>query len=184
MSKSTERKAIDKVFIMLGAMAAVVLIVAGGILLYGYSFATGMVKDQLSAQNIYFPTKDSESFKALPAEDQAEVGKYAGQQLVDGEQAKVYANNYIAVHLNGIAGGKTYAEVSTAAMQNPSDTALQTQKTVLFQGETLRGMLLGSGYAFWTFGMIAYYSAIAALAGAVVMLILVLFGLRHLAKVK
>jgi len=184
MAKNTERKAIDKVFIMLGVMATVVLVVAGGLLFYGYNFATGMVKDQLSAQNIYFPAKDSEAFKALSAEDQEEVGKYAGQQLVNGEQAKVYANNYIGAHLDKIADGKTYAEVSAESMQNPTDAKLQAQKATLFQGETLRGMLLGSGYAFWTFGMIALYSSLAAFAGAAIMLLLVLLGLRHLAKVK
>lgn len=184
MTKKTERKAIDKVFILLGSMATVVLIGAGGLLLYGHNFATGMVKEQLSAQNIYFPSEDSEAFRALAAEDQAEIGKYAGQQLVTGDQAKAYANNYIGAHLKDIADGKTYAEVSNEAMANPSDTALQGKKAALFQGETLRGMLLGSGYAFWTFGMIALYASIAAFVGAVIMAVLVVLGLRHLAKIK
>ena len=184
MAKNTERKAIDKVFILLGSAATVVLIVVGLLAWYGYTFATGMVKDQLSAQKIYFPEKDSAAFKALPAEDQTEVGKYAGQQLVTGEQAKVYANNYIAVHLEKIGGGKTYAEISEEAMADPTNETLKTQKATLFQGETLRGMLLGTGYAFWTFGIIAQYVALAAFAGAVVMAVLVLLGKGHLAKVK
>ena len=184
MAKNTERKAMDKVFILLGIMAAVVLIGASGLLFYGYSFATGMVKEQLSAQNIYFPEKDSQALKSLSDEDQNEVSKYAGQQLVTGEQAKVYANNYIGAHLRHIADGKTYAEVSNAAMKDPDNAALQAQKATLFQGETLRGMLLGSGYAFWTFGMIALYASIVALIGAVAMAVLVLLGLRHLAKIK
>ena len=184
MAKNAERKVIDKVFILLGTMATIVLVGAGGLLLYGYSFATGMVKDQLSAQNIYFPEKNSQAFTSLPPEDQAEIGKYAGQQLVTGEQAKVYANNYIGVHLYHIADGKTYAEVSEAAMQNPDNAELQAKKATLFQGETLRGMLLGSGYAFWTFGMIALYASIAAFISAAVMFVLVLLGLKHLAKIK
>jgi hypothetical protein len=184
MAKNTERKAVDKVFILLGTMATIVLVGASGLLFYGYSFATGMVKDQLSAQNIYFPEKDSPAFKSLSAEDQAEMGEHAGQQLTTGEQAKVYANNYIGAHLKHIADGKTYAEVSNAAMKDPDNAALQAQKASLFQGETLRGMLLGSGYAFWTFGMIALYASIAAFIGAVAMAVLVLLGLRHLAKIK
>ena len=184
MAKNSERRAIDKVFILLGVMATVVLVGASGMLFYGYSFATGMVKDQLSAQKIYFPTKDSDAFRALPAADQAEVGKYAGLQLVDGQQAEVYANNYIAVHLKKIGGGKTYAEISDEASQSPDDAKLQATKATLFQGETLRGMLLGSGYAFWVFGIIALYAATAALVGAVIMFLLVLLGLRHLAKTK
>ena len=184
MVKNVERRAIDRVFILLGLAATVFLLAIGGMLWYGYSFASGMVKDQLSAQKIYFPEKTSEAFTSLPAEDQAAMEKYAGQQLVDGDQAKVYADNYIAVHLDKIAGGKTYAEVSAASMQDPTNTTLQTQKAVLFQGETLRGMLLGSGYGFWTFGVIARYAAQASFIGAAVMGVLVLFGLRHLVSLK
>jgi hypothetical protein len=69
-------------------------------------------------------------------------------------------------------------------MADPTNAKLQAQKATLFQGETLRGMLLGMGYSFWTFGMIALYAAWAAFAGAVVMAALVLLGLRHLAKLK
>ena len=184
MAKNVERRAIDKVFVLFGLAATIVLLVVGALLWYGYDFANGMVKEQLSAQKIYFPEKDSPAFTSLPAGDQEAMAKYAGQQLVDGDQAKVYANNYIAVHLDKIAGGKTYAEVSEAAMKDPTNTTLQTQKAVLFQGETLRGMLLGSGYGFWTFGMIARYAAQASFIGAFVMGILVLLGIRHLLSLK
>lgn len=184
MAKNTERKAIDKVFILLGSAASIVLLVVGMLAWYGYSFATGMVTEQLSAQKIYFPEKDSAAFKALSAEDQAEIGKFAGQQLTTGEQAKVYANNYIGAHLQKIGGGKTYSEISEAAMADPTNETLKAQKATLFQGETLRGMLLGTGYAFWTFGMIAKYVALAAFAGTIVMVVLVLLGKGHLARVK
>lgn len=184
MSKKTERKAIDKVFILLGSAAMLVLLIVGALAWYGYNFATGMVRDQLSAQKIYFPDRDSAAFKALEASDQQAIEPFAGQQLTTGEQAKVYADNYIGAHLKNIAGGKTYAEVSEQAMKNPDDAKLQAQKATIFQGETLRGLLLGTGYAFWTFGMIAQYAALAAFAGAAIMAVLVLLGLRHLAKLK
>ena len=184
MAKNAERKAIDKVFVLLGSAATIVLVIAGALLWYGYTFASGMVKDQLAAQNIYFPASDSAAFKALDAEDQAAIQPYAGQQLVDGDQAKVYANNYIGAHLQKIGGGKTYSEISEAAMADPTNETLKAQKATLFQGETLRGMLLGTGYAFWTFGMIAKYVALAAFAGAVVMIVLVILGKGHLARVK
>ncbi|MFZ1360473.1 MAG: hypothetical protein WAS27_00345 [Candidatus Saccharimonadales bacterium] len=184
MTKQTERKAIDKVFILLGSAATVVLLAVGGLAWYGYTFATGMVTDQLSAQRIFFPAKDSESFAALSSEDQAAIEPFAGQQLTTGEQAKVYANNYIGAHLHHMADGKTYAEISQAAQKEPDDKKLAGLKAALFQGETLRGMLLGSGYAFWTFGMIALYAAIASFVGAIFMALLVLLGLRHLAKIK
>lgn len=184
MAKNTERKAIDKVFILLGSAMTVVLLVIGSLAWYGYHFATSMVKTELSEQQIYFPEKGSAALAALPASDRAAMEKYAGKQLTDGQQAKVYANNYIKVHLSKIAGGKTYAQVSTAALKDPTNKQLQTQKATLFQGETLRGLLLGSGYSYWTFGMIGKAVAIAAFAGAAVMAVLVWLGLRHLAKLK
>lgn len=180
----TERKAIDKVLILLGLVTTVALLVIGGLTWYGYTFASGMVTAELSAQKIYFPKEGSESLKALPEEDRVEIQKYAGQQLVDGEQAKAYANHYIGSHLKKIAGGKTYAEVSAESMQDPTNTKLQQQKNSLFQGETLRGILLGTGYSYWTFAMIAKYVSLTAFAGAALMGVLVLLGLKHLRKLK
>lgn len=182
MSERSERKAIDKVFILLGIAAALFLAVIGGLAYYGHYFATSMVREQLGAQKIYFPLKTSQAYTSLPAVDRAAMAPYAGQQLVTGDQAKVYADNYIAVHLERIGGGKTYAEISQAATAHPADQQLQAQRSLLFQGETLRGMLLGSGYAFWTIGMIAYYASLAAFAGAIAMLVLVALGLRHLKR--
>ncbi len=182
MAKNTERRAIDKVFILLGTAMTAVLLIIGALAWYGYSFASGMVTDQLSAQRIFFPEKDSPAFKALTSEDQEAIAPFAGQQLTTGEQAKVYANNYIGAHLQNIGGGKTYSEISELARLDPGDEKLQQQKTSLFQGETLRGMLLGTGYAFWTFAMIAQYAALAAFAGAIVMFVLVLLGMRRLKK--
>lgn len=184
MARNTERKAVDKVFILLGSAMTAVLLVIGVLAWYGHTFASDMVRDQLSAQKIYFPEQESEAFKALSSEDQAEVGRFAGQQLTTGEQAKVYANNYIGAHLKKIGDGKTYAEISEEAMADPTNAKLQQQKTTLFQGETLRGMLLGTGYAFWTFGMIAQYAAFVAFVGALLMAILVMLGVLHLAKIK
>lgn len=184
MAAKAERKAVDKVFILLGVAVTLVLLVVSGLTWYGYSFASGMVKSNLSEQKIYFPEKGSSAITSLPEADQTEMNKYAGQQLVNGDQAKVYADNYIKVHLSKIADGKTYSEVSAEAMKDPSNTTLQMQKTVLFQGETLRGLLLGSGYSYWTFAKIAQFVSIAAFAGAVAMALLVLLGIRHLAKLK
>lgn len=184
MAAKAERKAIDKVFILLGLAATVVLLIVGALMWYGYTFASDMVTANLSEQRIIFPTKDSEAIKKLPAADQEQMNKYAGQQLVNGDQAKVYADNFIKVHLSEIADGKTYSEVSAEAMKDPTNSTLQMQKTVLFQGETLRGLLLGSGYSYWTFAKIAKYVSIISFLGAACMALLVLLGLRHLSKVK
>lgn len=182
ITKKEQRRVIDKVFILLGAVVMLVLLAAGGIAWKGYSFATDQVKTELSSQKITFPPKDSPALAALPAADRAQVEKYAGQELTTGDQAKVYANNFIAVHLSKIAGGKTYAEVSTEALANPTDAKLQAQKATLFQGETLRGLLLSAGYSYWTMGMLAKDAAIAFLAGAAIMFVLVVAGLGRLAR--
>jgi hypothetical protein len=177
----TERKAIDKVFIILGAVATLVLLAVSAIGWTGYHFATSQVHTELSAQKIFFPPKGS---PALDPGEFPDLQKYAGQQVDNGPKARAYANGFIARHLEKIAGGKTYSEISTLAMQNPTDAKLQQQKATLFQSETLRGLLLGDGYAYWTFGMLALYAALAALAGAVVMAILVLLGMHHLKRLK
>jgi hypothetical protein len=177
----TQRKTIDKVLILLGVVTIGVFIAIGCMAWWGYNFATTTVKNELSAQKIYFPEKGS------PALDPAEfpgLQQYAGQLVDNGPKAKAYANEFIGAHLEKVAGGKTYSEVSAMAMKDPTNTALQTQKAVLFQGETLRGLLLGDGYAYWTFGMLSMYAAIAAFIGAGIMTILVLLGLGHLSRLK
>ena len=175
------RKTIDVIFTLLGAALTAVLLVGGGLGLYAYHFATKNVHDQLVAQKIYFPAKGSPSFSP---EEFPDIQKYAGQQVDNGAKAKAYADGFIARHLQKIAGGKTYSEVSAAAQADPSNQALQQQKQTLFQGEMLRGTLLGDGYGYWTFGMIALYASIAAFAGAAVMLVLVLLGIRHIKRSK
>jgi hypothetical protein len=178
---STERKAIDKVFISLGVIATVVLLGASALSWFGYNFATTQVRTELGAQKVYFPPKGS---PGLDPNEFPDLQQYAGQLVDDGPKAKAYANGFIGRHLDKVADGKTYSEVSALAMKDPTNQELQGQKATLFQGETLRGLLLGDGYAYWTFGMIAMYASVAALAGAIAMAILVLLGLRHLKKLK
>jgi len=176
----TERRAIDKVLILLGLITTLVLVALGGVASWGYHFASDNVKNELVSQKIFFPPKGS------PALDPAEfpgLQQYAGQQVDNGAKAKAYANEFIAVHLTKIAAGKTYAEVSSASLANPSDQTLATQKAVLFQGETLRGLLLNA-YAFGTFGNLALNAAVIAFAGAAIMALLVLAGLGHLSRLR
>ena len=103
-----KRRTIDRVVSLIGLGLSVFLFVAAGLLNWGYTFADKNVTDQLSAQKISFPAADSDSFKALPEEDQAALKPFAGMQLITGEQAMAYAQHYIRVHVKGIAGGKTY----------------------------------------------------------------------------
>lgn len=177
MATKQDRVIIDKIFVLLGVVTATVLLVIGSLSWYGYSFATKMVRDELSAQKIYFPAKGD---PALNPKEFPGLQKYAGQQVDDGIKAKAYANEFIGKHLENIADGKTYSEVSALAKQDSTNQQLQQQKQALFQGETLRGLLLGDGYAYWTFGTIAMYAAIVSFAGAAIMIVLVLLGLRRI----
>jgi hypothetical protein len=180
------RATLDRLISIGGLILAVVLLVAGGLLTWGYFFIGDEVHDQLAAQKITMPT-DETGLADLPADDKAALEPYAGEQMTTGPQAQAYADHYIAVHLNEVADGKTYSEVSgeyiaqcsdPAAAQSADCQTLAGQKETLFQGETLRGLLL-YGYAFATIGTIAGYGAIAAFAGALVLLVLAFLGFRH-----
>ncbi len=175
------RRTFDKIMSFGGVVLTVALLVAGILAFWGYSFANGKVQDQLVAQRIYFPPAGSEAITSLPAADRPFVAKYAGQQLVNGAQAEAYADHFIAVHLKGIADGKTYAEVSTLSRANPDDQALAGQVQTLFRGETLRGLLLNA-FAFWKLGQLALIGSIAAFSMAVAMFILTVLGFWHLLK--
>ena len=79
-----------------------VLAIGGGLLLWGGTFANNMVHDQLSAQQIRFPAKGT---PALDAKEFPGLQRYAGQLVDSGPKAKAYANEFIAKHLNAVAGG-------------------------------------------------------------------------------
>lgn len=179
MAKKNERKIIDKILILLGIVAMVALLAIGGVAWWASSFIGNQVRTELVAQKIYFPPKGS---PALDPQEFPGLQQYAGQQVDNGQKARAFADEFINVHLSKIAGGKTYAEVSNAVIANPTNVTLQQQKTTLFQGETLRGLLLNA-YAFGTVGDIARTAAVVAFAAGAIMLVLVLLGLRHLEKV-
>jgi hypothetical protein len=172
------RKTFDLLVSTGGLVLAAVLLVAGGLLMWGYSFANSQVHDQLIAQKIVFPTTSNPEFKALPASDQAAMGAYAGQTLTTGAQAKTYADHFIAVHLAEMGHGKTYSQLSAASMQQPKNVALAGLVQTVFRGTTLRSMLL-EAYGFWQFGQIALFGAIASFIGAGLILILSIAGLIH-----
>ena len=176
------RKTFDVLVSTAGFVLAAVLLVAGGLLVWGYSFANGQVHDQLAAQKIVFPTTSNAEFKALPASDQAAMGAYAGQPLTTGAQAKTYANHFIAVHLNEIGKGLTYSQLSAQSLAQPKNVALAAEVATVFKGTTLRSMLL-EAYGFWMFGQIALFAAIASFVGAALMLILSILGVVHEGRV-
>jgi hypothetical protein len=110
------------------------------------------------------------------------VSQYAGQQLLTGPEAQVYANDFIAVHLNEIGGGKTYAQLSQAAMNlpkgSPAYAAAEAKVQTVFQGTTLRGLLL-EAYGFSLIATIAFWCGIAAFGIAGLLAVLVVLGMVH-----
>ena len=176
---------------------SVFLFVAALLLNWGASFANESVTTQLQQQKIVMPDKESAGFKSLSEEAQNALAPFSKLPLTTGQQAQAYADYYIGSHLKGVAGGKVYSEVSGAALAasakskaEPANTALANeaatlmgQRTTLFMGETLRGLLLYS-FAFWQIGQIAMYAAWAAAIGGVLMLLLSLLGFAHIRRVE
>lgn len=174
-----KRRAFDVVVSTVGLGLAALLVVAGGLLTWAHNFVQDEVHSQLAAQQIYFPAKNS---PAIAGPDFAQMRKYAGQQLTTGAQAQTYADHFIGVHLKEVAGGQTYAQLSTKAQADPTNLKLQGQVATMFKGETLRGLLLNA-YAFGTMGTIAGIAALCAFISAGAMLALGALGLWHSRRV-
>lgn len=189
-----KRRTLDVLFSTGGALLAILLLVAGIVLNSNATFARNYVHDQLLEQHITFPTVAN----MKPEEkQQACLVKYAGQKMSTGDQAECYANHYIALHLESIANGMTYAdagkpqtqlknEVAAAQKTNAPNLAdlqqqlntITTERNTLFQGETLRGLLLTS-YGFSIFGQKAAQAAIVAFFAAGLLLLLAIAGFIH-----
>lgn len=178
------RKTFDTLLTAGGVLITVVLVVAGALLLWGHNFANDNVRSQLTQQQIFVPAAGSSAL-ASP-----QIGpyldRYAGQEVLSGPAAKAYADHFIAVHLSEMPYGGVYSKVSAAAMAAPKGSAQATQlqgvEATVFQGTTLRGLLL-EAYGFWEMGQIALIAAIASFAAAAAMLLLSAFGFWHLRKV-
>lgn len=197
------RHTIDVLLISLGAVAAVVLAVAGGLLTWGSSFADDYVGRELGSQKISFPTAERLTEEAKNEPGMNDLMQYAGEQVDTGKEAEAYAT-YIGYHVEGIADGMTYSELGTpereakaavtaakeagaseaeiAELQATAD-GISNQRNTVFKGETLRGLLL-STYAWSTVGSIAGIAAIVAFVAAAVAAALVIAGLVHLRRTK
>jgi hypothetical protein len=175
------RRTFDALMVFAGLALTAILLVAGGLLSWGHTFVNSEVHSQLAAQKIVFPPASSPAIKTLPAADAAAMRVYAGQTMTNGAQAQAYSDHFIAVHLSEIGGGLTYSQLSAKAMADPKNTKLADQVAAVFKGTTLRGMLLNA-YGFWKMGQIIWIGAIAAFAGAALLLILSLFGVWHLRR--
>lgn len=194
-------KAIRWRIITLQAIMVVVLAGAGVFAYAEGTFVTNQIKDELSAQQIYFPTADQiKTGGALdPAEFPKEIQDQAGNQVTDGNQARIYANDFINIHLQKIANGGTYATVGTQVSQLQAQQAqyqktnpmyaqlgsqiatLNGQRDTLFKGETLRSSLLNA-YGWWTVGTYTTYAAFGLFLAALVVLGALVFELYVAAR--
>jgi hypothetical protein len=191
-----KRRTIDSILVGFGVVAGIAFVVAGGLLTWGHNFSSDYVTKELSSQNITFPSAEE-----LNAQGRTDLVKFADQRLDTGAEAEAYAS-FINGHLEGIAGGATYADLGATESAAKADVkaaveagkpqaevdALQVtaeeisgQRNTLFKGETLRGLLL-SAYAWSTVGTIAGIAAIGAFIAAGMMAILVGLGLVHLRR--
>ena len=182
--------------VTLQAVLVVVLAAAGGFAIFNGNFVTGMIHDELVSQQISFPGTDQvKAGGALdPAKFSAEIRDYAGQPVDNGDKARVYANDFIGVHLQGVAKGQTYSQVSAAlsaanaklaamskddpgyAAQQQQVTTLGAQKQTLFMGETLRSSLLNA-YGWYTVGTYSIYAGIGLILAGLVVLVALAFEL-------
>jgi hypothetical protein len=172
------RSLIDRLVSVTGAIMGVVLLAAAGLLFYAHGYVHGQVTDQLKEQQITFPAAGSESITSLPAADRAEIEKYAGQTMVNGAQAKAFADHYIKVHLAEVADGQTYSQVSSKAQADRSNQELAGQVQTLFRGETLRGLLLNA-YAFDTMATVALIAAWISLVAGILLILMAVLGFLH-----
>lgn len=164
----------------------VVLLVAGALLLWGHSYDSSNVHNQLVQQQIFFPPRAAVA-QAKPGTEITPamipyLEKYSGQQMLTGQQAEAYADHFIAIHLSEMPYGGVYSKVSAASLASPKNAALAAEVQTTFRGTTLRGLLL-EAYGFSQFAAIALYAAIASFVLAGVMALLVGLGFWHSRKV-
>jgi len=109
--------------------------------------------------------------------------------MTTGDQAHVYAEHFIAVHLGLIGQGKAYdyfsgKSIAEATSNRTQSAADEATALTLFRGDTLRA-LLDQAWAFWFIGEIALYACIGLIAAAVVAFLSLLFEVfvapKHLA---
>jgi hypothetical protein len=151
--------------IVLQAVMVVVLGFSAGGALYASNFINQQVHDQLAPQQIFFPASAKQG---LPAD----LSQYAGEQVVNGDQAHAYAENFIGLHLKEIGQGHPYSYWSGLAMTETNPTVKAQDQAIadtLFKGDTLQSML-NTAWTFWTIGRIAYVAFFVLLGAGIVVL--------------
>jgi hypothetical protein len=146
-----------------GTALAAVLLIAGGLLMWGSAYVHNTVRDQLASQQIYFPPASAFAHPKAGGEITPNmipsVSQYVGQQLLTGQQAEAYADHFIAQHVTDMTGGKTYSQLSAESLAQPGNARLSGLVDTVFKGETLRSMLLNA-YGWWKVSQITYIASL------------------------
>ncbi len=147
-----------------------------GLAFWGHNFTNEQIRGQLAPQQIFLPKDAEPTIKEINekypdlAPFIADLRKYQGQQVLTGEQAHVFAEAYLGVHIRDIDNGKPYSVLSSEARAE-KDPALKAQKDAAvqtaFRGETLRS-ILNQAWAFSIFGTMALYATIGMVLAALV----------------
>jgi hypothetical protein len=179
------RTTFDKLLGWAGVSLGIVLLAAGGLLLWGSAYVHNTVQGQLAAQQITFPAAAAFAHPKAGSEITPNmipsVSQYAGQQLLTGQQAEAYADHFIAQHVTDMSGGKTYSQLSAESLAQPNNTQLAGLVATVFKGETLRSMLLNA-YGWWKVSQITYIIALAAFGLGTVSFLAGLFGFASLRR--
>jgi hypothetical protein len=166
---------------------AVILLAAGGLLMWGSAYVHNTVQGQLASQQIFFPPKAAFAHAKAGTEITPNmiplVSQYAGEQLLTGQQAEAYADHFIAQHIYDMSGGKTYSQLSAESIAQPKNTQLTGLVSTVFKGETLRSMLLNA-YGWWKVSQITYIASIVAFSAGGLALAGGIFGLAFTRKTR
>jgi hypothetical protein len=131
------------------------MIAIGVVSIVGGNYAHSVVRSELAPQQIFFPK---------PAEWPALKG-YAGQQVLTGTEAKLYADDQIQADIHKMYGNATYSTVSAKWIAGGMKSAtLAAERQTLFMGATLRGTLLQA----WGWGKIGSYAILAGILAIVI----------------
>jgi len=163
--------------LVLQVIVTVVFAFSAGVCVWAHNFTHDEVTTQLTQQGITMPT--AAAFSKMATADQDALRPYAGQLMTNGDQARAFAEHYIAIHLSNMGG--TYEHFSGLAMAeqktNPTQWAKDNNMALqIFRGDTLRTML-NTAWAFWFVGQIALYAGIGLAVAAVAVLLSLLYEL-------
>ena len=113
------RRVFDVLTSAVGLVLVVVLFVAGALLMWGPASPAPSAQPARRAGNLLpagVGVRTPQAGTEITPSMIPSVSQYAGQQLLTGAQAEVYANDFIAVHLSEMPYGGVYSKISAASL--------------------------------------------------------------------